>query len=133
MHTLDACAVLRVEQAVTTVTTSDRDDVQLDNQSRKPALPLVGCLHEASSPGSVEHHIGTTAQSIHCPLLPLQSSNSSGSTFTMSKNVELALSAIKKPRFVLVSDLDHTMVSVPGHVLHCVSSTPETAATTKNN
>lgn len=44
----------------------------------------------------------------------------------MPKNVELALSAIKKPRFVLVSDLDHTMVSVPGHVLHSVSSTPET-------
>lgn len=29
----------------------------------------------------------------------------------MSRNVEVALSAIRKPRFVLVSDLDHTMVS----------------------
>jgi hypothetical protein len=30
----------------------------------------------------------------------------------MSNNVEVALSSIRKPRFVLVSDLDHTMVSL---------------------
>jgi hypothetical protein len=34
----------------------------------------------------------------------------------MPNAIEVALNHVKKPRFVLVSDLDHTMVSVLQHL-----------------
>jgi hypothetical protein len=56
------------------------------------------------------------------------SSTSAHRSATMSNNVEAALTSIRKPRFVLVSDLDHTMVSPVSAVVEASGQIPAAAA-----